>query len=186
MKLSSPVQAIVAGILMLLLFVAVPVAFAKAGGRGGGGAGRSGGRHTHVQRSPSSLHSFRDHRSHAPSHHHRSHSNHFFFGLGVNAFAPGRWWYDPYYYSGPSPYYTYYGYPYSSYYGYPGYWSDPCLSSDPAYTPYCPPTADNPYDPSYSVPPVDYSSPALPTSPESSYELGPPTPPQQPTSPVDN
>ena len=145
----------------------------RSGGPVGGGARGGvigGGERTHILRTPSSHHRF-----HAPSsHHHSHHDPSFFFGFGVSTFAPAWSWYDPYYYWGVPPYspsYPYYGYPYSDYYyGYPYYGSDPCLSPDPAYAPYCPPTADNLYNPGYSVPPVDYPSLAPPIQPESGRE----------------
>lgn len=180
MKYRRLIPAIVAEGLILLLLIAAPADLAQAGARGGGGGsggggraggfgggamiggGRSGGsvgggaRGGVIGGGPS--HPFR-----SPSFRHHPHRDHFFFGFGVSTFVPAWWWYDPYYYYwGPSAYYPYYGYPYPSYYGYPYYpypGSDPCLSADPAYAPYCPPAAGEPPE-GYSVPPVDYPLPA--------------------------
>jgi len=197
-------------ILSLPLLLAVPTAFAQSGGRGGGmghsersggfggraviGGGQSGGfvggatrggvaggTHRHGF-TFGQTHSF----GHRPftghgHHHHFGYNHSFVFGFGVGVFPPTWGWYgyDPYYYWG-LPAYPYYGY-----YGYP-YWSDPCPTSDPAYAPYCPPTADNPYYPGYSVPSVDYPTLAPPVQPESGRESQSPAPPQQPPSPVND
>jgi hypothetical protein len=114
---------------------------------GGGRGGATGGAHRP---------SFRPHHvPHKGFHHgHRPHfRNRTFFSFGVGTFYPW-WWYGPYYYWTPPPAYYYYpyyypaysGYPAYDYYGYPyydyygsQYWSDPCLSPDPAYAAYCPP-----------------------------------------------
>lgn len=167
MKSRGVISSLIAIILTLVLALASPVAFAKGGGSGGGSRGGGSGR----------SHQFHGPRVQHRSHPHRHH-NYFSFSFGASAFGPGWGWYDPYYYWGPSPYYTYYGYPYPDYYGYPyypNYWSDPCLSPDPAYAPYCPPAADNPTQ-GYSVPPVDYPSAPLPPQPESEGEPQSPMP----------
>ncbi|MDE2059942.1 MAG: hypothetical protein KGL31_01035 [candidate division NC10 bacterium] len=198
MKQSKAVMGIIANILVLLLLVSVPAVFAQAGGRGGGGGGAGGGGRAGGfggggiiggSRSGSTVgegarggmigSGGRSHPFLGPVHRQHFHHDHFFFDFGISAFVPVWWWYDPYYYYWGTPsYYPYYGDPYSNYYGYPYYWSDPCLSQDPASGPYCPPAADNPNYPGYSVPSVYYPSPAPPVQPESSYESQPPMRPQ--------
>ena len=115
-------------------------------------------------------------------HHHRHFNKSFvFLGFGASAFYPAWWWYDPYYsyWAPPAAYYSgYYGYPYYDYYGDP-YWSDPCMSSDPAYAAYCLESSD-PSQGEYGAPPVGYPEPEAPVQPES--ESGPPPPAELPTS----
>jgi hypothetical protein len=132
--------------------------------------------------------------------HGRLHNKHF-FSFGVGGFYPSWWWYDPYYYpyySYPPAYYypAYSGYPAYDYSGYPSYnyydyygdpySSDPCLSSDPAYAPYCPPSSTGyPYGGEHGAPPVDYPyypSPETQGQPETIGGSTSPAPPEQPTS----
>jgi hypothetical protein len=191
MKSKSVIASLMAVVLTLLLALAAPDALAKGGGKGGGrGHPGSAGRASTFRSGGGRSHQFHSPRAHQRSHHHRQH-NRFFFSFGASAFVPAWGWYDPYYYWGPSPYYPYYRYPYPTYYGYPyygypyypNYWSDPCLTPDPSYAPYCPPTVDNPTQ-GYSVPPLDYPLPAPPPLPESGGEPGAQTPPQESTAPV--
>lgn len=204
MKKSAVVPSIIAVTLTLPLLFAVPVVFAQAGGRGGGGGGvGSGSRGGGVVGGSGgvvggagragvigggSRGSF-----HLPSsrfRHHHFRRNVFVFGFGASAFVPAWWWYDPYsYWGAPPAYYSaYYGYPSYDYYGYPSYdyygypyWSDPCLSPDPADAPYCPPV-NYPYQGGYGAPPVDYPPPAAPAQPESGSQWPSPPAPGQPTS----
>lgn len=207
MRQGKAVSAIVRMTVIFLLLAAVPVAFAGGGGRGGGGGVGSGGRaggfsgggivggsrsgataggSTRSGVIGSGTRAYNPTpRSEYLFPHHPFHRDKFFFSFGATTFVPGWWWYGPYshYWVAPASY-TYYGYPYPDYYyGYFDYWSDPCLLADPAYAPYCPPTATNPYYQGYNVPPVDYPSPPM-APPESGITPQSPTQPEEPSYPV--
>ena len=192
MKNTAIASSVIAVTLTLLLVFSAPAAFAQAGGRGGGsaavggrgggiaGGGARGGAITgrHQGRFVGPHHQFRQGRF-FPRHQFRR--NFFFSGFGGNVFVPAWWWYDPsyYYWSSPAYYSGYYNYPYYDYYGYPD-WSDPCLSSDPAYAQYCPQSGYPPEGDYYGAPPVGYYTvPEAPMYPESGSVSPSPAPLEQ-------
>ena len=192
MKNAAIASSVMAVTLTWLLVFSAPAAFAQPAGRGAGsagGGGRGGGiagggaRGGVVTGSQGRFVGPRHHFGHGrffPRHHFRHNS--LFFGFGGSAFVPAWWWYDPsyYYWSPPAAHSSYYNnYSYYDYYGYP-YWSDLCLSADPAYAQYCPQSGYPPQGDYYGAPPVGYYTvPEAPIYPESGSVSPSPAPLEQ-------